>query len=242
MNKGAKPMIKHFVTRARALVLAAVLAVSLAAPAGAEGGAAAPTGFSVALVPEWEMTAGETQGLSASVTPEPAGAVVNPTDVRWEWRCDPAGILTLNGGEDGTVTIQALAFGIVSTLRAFGIPLPASVRVSNLIAESPLLVVVMSMFPRLMVPLVTYGVHRLMAGRGARRYVALPVAAVAGTLTNTILYLGLMLLFYALTALDVAAVLGLIAGTGAIGGGAESVVAALVTTPVVLALEKIQKK
>ena len=68
------------------------------------------------------------------------------------------------------------------------------------------------------------------------------MAAVAGTLTNTFLYLGLMLLFYALTALDVAAVLGLIAGTGAIGGGAESVVAALVTTPVVLALEKIQKK
>ena len=153
----------------------------------------------------------------------------------------PVIIGTLALGLKGGV-ILGLTFGIVSTLRAFGIPLPASALVSNLMAESPLLVVVMSMFPRLMVPLVTYGVHRLLTGRGARRCVALPVAAVAGTLTNTILYLGLMLLFYVLTALDAAAVLGLIAGTGAIGGGAESVVAALVATPVVLALEKIQKK
>ena len=64
----------------------------------------------------------------------------------------------------------------------------------------------------------------------------------AGTLTNTVFYLGLMLLFYILTSLDAAAVLGLIAGTGALGGGAEAVVAVLVTTPVVLALEKIQKR
>ena len=84
----------------------------------------------------------------------------------------PVIIGTLALGLKGGVVL-GLAFGIVSTLRAFGIPLPASVLVSNLIAESPLLVVVMSMFPRLMVPLVTYGVHRLMAGRGARRYVAL---------------------------------------------------------------------
>ena len=71
---------------------------------------------------------------------------------------------------------------------------------------------------------------------------ALAASAVAGTLTNTVFYLGLMLLFYILTSLDAAAVIGLIAGTGALGGGAEAVVAALVTTPVVLTLEKIQKR
>lgn len=146
-------------------------------------------------------------------------------------------VLGLKGG-----LILGCAFGLVSTLRAFGIPLPASALVSNLMAESPLLVVVMSMLPRLLVPLATCGLCHLLARRGARRSVALAASAVAGTLTNTVFYLGLMLLFYILTSLDAAAVLGLIAGTGALGGGAEAVVAALVTTPVVLALEKIQKR
>ena len=138
--------------------------------------------------------------------------------------------------------ILGCMFGLVSTLRAFGIPLPASALVSNLMAESPLLVVVMSMLPRLLVPLTTCGVCHLLARRGTPRGVALAISAVIGTLTNTVFYLGLMLLFYILTSLDAAAVLGLIAGTGALGGGAEAVVAALVTTPVVLALEKIQKR
>ncbi len=146
-------------------------------------------------------------------------------------------VLGLKGG-----LILGCAFGLVSTLRAFGIPLPASALVSNLMAESPLLVVVMSMLPRLLVPLATCGLCHLLERRGARRSVALAASAVAGTLTNTVFYLGLMLLFYILTSLDAAAVLGLIAGTGALGGGAEAVVAALVTTPVVLALEKIQKR
>ena len=146
-------------------------------------------------------------------------------------------VLGLKGG-----LILGCAFGLVSTLRAFGIPLPASALVSNLMAESPLLVVVMSMLPRLLVPLATCGFCHLLERRGARRSVALAASAVAGTLTNTVFYLGLMLLFYILTSLDAAAVLGLIAGTGALGGGAEAVVAALVTTPVVLALEKIQKR
>ena len=146
-------------------------------------------------------------------------------------------VLGLKGG-----LILGCTFGLVSTLRAFGIPLPASALVSNLMAESPLLVVAMSMLPRLLVPVATHGVYRLLEGRGAHPGVALAVSAVAGTLTNTIFYLGLMLLFYVLTALDAAAVLGLIAGTGALGGGAEAVVAALLTTPVVLALRKIPKR
>ena len=137
--------------------------------------------------------------------------------------------------------ILGLAFGLVSTLRAFGIPLPASALVMTLMDKSPLLVVVMSVAPRLLVPLLAYLVARLPL-RGVRRYGLLCGASLVGSITNTVFYLGLMLLFYILTSLDAAAVLGLIAGTGALGGGAEAVVAALVTTPVVLALEKIQKR
>ena len=84
-------------------------------------------------------------------------------------------VLGLKGG-----LILGCAFGLVSTLRAFGIPLPASALVSNLMAESPLLVVVMSMLPRLLVPLATCGLCHLLERRGARRSVALAACGGGG--------------------------------------------------------------
>ena len=41
-------------------------------------------------------------------------------------------------------------FGLTSTLRAFGIPTPASALVSTLMSASPVFVVIMSMLPRLL--------------------------------------------------------------------------------------------
>ena len=67
---------------------------------------------------------------------------------------------------------------------------------------------------------------------------AMSAAAAIGSLTNTILYLGLMLVFYALSGLDAASVLSLIAGTGLIAGGCEAVAAILITVPVIKALAK----
>ncbi len=97
------------------------------------------------------------------------------------------------------------------------------------------------MVPRILVPVTTWLAYRLIE-RCAKPITACALSAIAGSLTNTILYLGLMLLFYALLGLDSGAILGLIAGTGAIAGGSEAAVAALVTAPVVLAIRKIQKK
>ena len=68
------------------------------------------------------------------------------------------------------------------------------------------------------------------------------VAAAAGSLINTVFYLGLMLVFYSITGLDSAAVLGTIAGGGAerlFGGGGGC---AHLCTPVVLAVNKVRKK
>lgn len=138
--------------------------------------------------------------------------------------------------------ILGVCFGLVSTLRAFGIPYPASGLVSTLMAESPLLVILMSMLPRILVPIETMGIYRLLEGERVNQYVALPVAALAGSLTNTIFYLGMMLVFYYIAGLDSAGILGLIAGTGAIAGGCEALAAALITTPVVAALWVVQKK
>ena len=70
---------------------------------------------------------------------------------------------------------------------------------------------------------------------------ALPFAAAAGSLTNTIFYLGMMWLFYTLCGLDAGKILALILGTGALGGGSEAVVAALLVTPIVAALWKVRK-
>ena len=137
--------------------------------------------------------------------------------------------------------ILGLAFGLVSTLRAFGIPLPASPLVLTMMEKSPLPVVVMSVVPRLLVPLVAWGISRA-ALRGGKRYALLCASGVAGSLTNTVFYLGLMVLFYALMGLDSTAVIATITGIGGLQGILEAIVACIIVPPVVLALEKIQKK
>lgn len=187
-------------------------------------------------------------------------------------------------------------FGLTSTLRAFGIPLPASSALaSTLMSASPIYVILMSMLPRLLVPVITHLTYRLLST--ARTHLNMPalsnvadslifaiafpamviglfalkllpfgaaaalfalfavfellfaartdtavltISAVAGTLTNTIFYLGLMLLFYHLTGLDTAAIIGLITGTGIIVGGTEAIAAAVLTTPVVRALKRVK--
>ena len=51
-----------------------------------------------------------------------------------------------------------------------------------------------------------------------------------------------MLVFYGLMGLDNAAILATITGTGAVQGALEAALAAIIVPPVVLALEKIQKR
>ena len=115
--------------------------------------------------------------------------------------------------------LLGLCFGTASTLSMLGISLtPPSALASTLFAASPACALIMCYAPH--------------------EKIALPIAAAAGSLTNTVLYLGLMLLFYAMNGLDSARILGLIAGTGLIGGGCEAIAAALIVTPAVLALRK----
>lgn len=133
-------------------------------------------------------------------------------------------------------------FGLASTLSAFGLSMtPPSALAGALVARSPLLAIAMCLAPRLLVPLVTWGVYRGL-GRGAQNVGAVPFAAAAGSIANTVCYLGLMLLFYALTGLDHQSVLAIIGGTGLIAGGCEAAAAALLATPVLAALWKVQKK
>lgn len=156
--------------------------------------------------------------------------------------CVPVVVGTIVLGLGKGVVLGA-CFGAASTLSAFGLSMtPPSALASALVAASPLLAIVMCLVPRLLVPVLTHGVYRLVAGPTPYSAKAIPFAAAAGSLTNTILYLGMMLLFYVLVGLDSTGLLAVIGGTGLIAGGSEAVVAAIIATPITVALWKLQKK
>ena len=156
--------------------------------------------------------------------------------------CVPVIVGTIVLGRS-TGMILGACFGLTSALSAFGLSLtPPSALASALVVQSPLLAICMCFLPRLMVPVVTHVVYRLVARGKERDAKALPFAAVAGSLTNTVLYLGMMLLFYYLCGLDSAAVLTIIGGTGLIAGGSEAAAAAIIVTPVAVALWKVKRQ
>ena len=130
--------------------------------------------------------------------------------------------------------LLGLAFGLTSFISALMKP---STLVSTLMGASPVLVALMSILPRLLVPMVAYGVYTCL--RSKRENLAVGVAAVCGSLTNTIFYLGLMLLFYVLCGIDTASVLSLIGGTALIAGTCEAIAAAVLCTPILMALRRI---
>lgn len=141
-----------------------------------------------------------------------------------------------------TGLLLGACFGGVSALSAFGIYGTPSALAGALVAANPLLALVMCFAPRLLVPLTAHLVFRA-ASRGKERSAkAVPLAAAAGSLTNTVFYLGLMLLFYILCGIESDKVLALIGGTGLIAGSAEAVVAAVISTPVLAALWKVQRR
>lgn len=138
--------------------------------------------------------------------------------------------------------ILGFAFGAISALSAFGIYGTPSALAGALVAASPLLAALMCFVPRLLIPVITCLVHALLCRVKKAEKAAVTAAAAAGSLTNTVFYLGLMLLFYVVTGIDSANVLSLIGGTGLIAGTAEAVANALITTPVIFALRRMQSK
>lgn len=151
--------------------------------------------------------------------------------------CLPVIIGTLTCGL-GTGLILGGIFGITSVITAFTKP---SLLVTPLMGVSPVYVILMSVGARLLIPVVVYYVHKAMTRKGGRNKLGVGVAALAGSLTNTICYLGLMLLFYAMAGLDSAAVLSVIAGAGALNGSLEAVAAIVVSVPVIMAVNKLRR-
>ena len=140
-----------------------------------------------------------------------------------------------------TGLLLGACFGTISALSAFGIYGTPSALAGTLVAANPVLAAIMCYAPRLLVPVVAWCVHKLLSSKGKGR-LAITASAVAGSLTNTVFYLGLMLLFYIIMGINSERVLTLIGGTGLIAGSLEAVANALITTPVVLALRKLEHK
>ena len=139
-----------------------------------------------------------------------------------------------------TGLLLGACFGLVSFLSMLGVSLtPPSSLAATLFSANGFLAALMCFVPRLLVPLAVWGVYQAMS-RGGRSAKAAAVAAVTGSVVNTVGYLGLMLLFYGITGLDSQAVLAAIGGTGLIAGGAEAVVAGVLSAPILSALWKIR--
>ena len=156
--------------------------------------------------------------------------------------CIPVIVGTLLMGLKSGLILGAF-FGLASALSAFGISMaPPSQLAGTLVAANPLLALVMCFVPRLTVPVVTYFTYRLFAGGKKHASRATPIAAIAGSLTNTVLYLGMMVLFYMICGLDTAGLIGWIVGTGILAGSAEAAVAAILSTPVLAALWKVSRR
>ncbi len=129
------------------------------------------------------------------------------------------------------------AFGAVSFYTALTRP---STLVAPLMAASAPLTSVMIFLPRLCIPVVAWLVYQLVM-KGRLSKAAPAIAAVCGSLTNTVLYLGLMLLFYVMCGIDTAGVLALIGGTALIAGLSEAAVAAILVTPILAAVKRIRR-
>ena len=133
--------------------------------------------------------------------------------------------------------VLGLAFGATSMVSALIKP---SVLVGTLMGASLLAVVVMTFLPRLCIPLVIWGVYTLLAKK--QKHIAVAVAAACGSLTNTILYLGLMLIFYMMAGIDNTAVLTAIGATAGGAGPCEAIAAALICPPILTALWRIRRQ
>ena len=132
--------------------------------------------------------------------------------------------------------LLGLAFGATSFTSAL---LHPSALVGTLMGANMVYMTIMTFLPRLCVPLVIWGVYALLRNR--QKHAAAAVAAACGSLTNTVLYLGLMLLFYILCGIDNTAVLTAIAATAGGAGPAEAIAAAIICPPVLAAISKIRR-
>lgn len=131
-----------------------------------------------------------------------------------------------------------LIFGIFSMIQAVTAPTVLSFAFIN-----PLVAVL----PRVLIALTSYYLYNLFSKLIKKDKAAIPVAAALGSMTNTIGVLGMIYLLYVdqfakVLNLNVDGVLTFIFITAGTNGVVEAIVAALITTAVVVAVRKVEKR
>ncbi len=134
--------------------------------------------------------------------------------------------------------IQGFAFGTISLISAIQKP---TALVSPIMANSMLLVIALCYIPRLLVPVVTYYGHKLFHKLIKNDKTALMLGGAAGSLTNSVLYLGIMVLCYLPMLANHPGVLGTIGGIILYGSIPEFFAAGILTPALVLALRKAKR-
>lgn len=146
--------------------------------------------------------------------------------------CVPVIIGTLAMGPR-TGMILGFCMGCVSLYTGLRAP---SALVAPILQSSILWVIALCYIPRLLVPLVTAVASKFL--RGKLEKISLPAAAALGSLTNTVFYLGLMLVMYGLIGIENPTLLATIGTITLTAGLPEAAAAAVVSTPILIALKK----
>lgn len=136
--------------------------------------------------------------------------------------------------------ILAAIFGGFSTYT--GIVNPDALIASPLLAWSPLAIAFLSIVPRMMIPVITWLVKCALTKTTLKPVLQTCITAAAGSLTNTVLYLGTAFLLHLIKGSNMQALLTAVALTGLLNGGVEAILTTLVAPPVVLALNGFRKK
>lgn len=129
--------------------------------------------------------------------------------------------------------ILGICMGSVSFYTALRAP---SALVAPILQDHVIWVVLMCYVPRLLVPLCACAVRKLFSRKPGKTVLA--VAAAAASLTNTLVYLGFMVLFYRLIGLENPALLTTVGTIVLTAGLPEAATAALISMPIIVALQK----
>ena len=146
--------------------------------------------------------------------------------------CVPVLIGTLAMGRR-TGLILGFAMGCVSLYTGLRAP---SALVAPILQKSVIWLILLCFAPRLLVPLAALGVKNMLKGKWEK--FSMPAAAAVGSFTNTVLYLGMLLLFYVLLGIENPTLLATLGTITLTAGIPEAAAAALVSTPILSALKK----
>lgn len=144
--------------------------------------------------------------------------------------------------------ILGFIFGLTSLLTIFIRP---SLLSQFLFSLNPLKTIMLVFIPRMVIPITTWLVYKAFnKDTKVRANVATGVAAFIGSMTNTVLFLGVLYLLFLPEVEQLSAAFGatpesffgVLAGIGAINGLPEAAVAIILSIPIIYALSKIKRK